>query len=478
MIKSKLDKMKKIEHLESIILELESWVIGKHIKDSTLLKIGKVEDEKQRDTIVNLLKDNITLMKAVRPDNHKLYLSEIVNIEKPVFESNNLILAPVGSGKTTLIKDILLKGQTGKILILTSNTALKNSICSDDNELREKEGHRMYTSSNLRKFGDTPYEIHVMSYSEFGSRIKVNNDFVSDVSQIYCDEIHSLPNYQQFANSAELAIAIKFLFDKHENKQLFYFTATDEHLKSFRKKHTDIFRNVKIFNYLNHPDIKKYMVLSEYKINRLEQVRIHLKARINSFNYFGYKCLAFNRTISGQKKIERIAIEEGFIPITLWSVNNVDLQMDEEQLRVRKHLLNYGEIPPPYNFLIINSAMQEGWNLTDDMVKLAIMNTTSETEKIQALGRYRSDIDILIYRVRKEDPSDVVITIPDKYLGIALTAKMKSDLCEEINIINSAGKVSKWGAINPLLAKYGYLIEDKYRVIDGKSCRVSFLSRP
>lgn len=377
----KQERLKRIENLERIILELEEWSPGQKLSKKTSLTVGKIDDEFQKETIINLLKENISLMKAIRPDAHKLYLTDIVQKEKPVFKTNNLILSPVGSGKTTLIKEVLLKGQKGKVLMLTSNTALKNSVCPEDNEVRKTIGHKMYTSSNLARFGDTMYEIHVMSYSEFGSRIRYNNDFVKDISQIYCDEIHSLPNYQQFSNSAELAIAIKYLFDKHENQEIYYFTATREHLDLLAKKDSTIFRNITVFDYLNHPDIKRYMALSEYEIERLEQIRPHLKARLKSFNYFGYKCLAFNRTISGQKKIETIALEEGFKPITLWSINNTESPMSDEQLKVREHLLNYGEIPEPYNFLIINSAMQEGWNLSDDMVKLAIMNTSNETEK-------------------------------------------------------------------------------------------------
>jgi hypothetical protein len=46
-----------------------------------------------------LLKENIKLAKESIPlDVDKLYLSEIMKEEKIVFESNNLILAPVGSG--------------------------------------------------------------------------------------------------------------------------------------------------------------------------------------------------------------------------------------------------------------------------------------------------------------------------------------------------------------------------------------------
>ena len=38
--------------------------------------------------------------------NKKLYLEEVIKKEKPTFESNNMILAPVGSGKSHLIERI------------------------------------------------------------------------------------------------------------------------------------------------------------------------------------------------------------------------------------------------------------------------------------------------------------------------------------------------------------------------------------
>ena len=42
---------------------------------------------------------------------------------------------------------------------------------------------------------------------------------------------------------------------------------------------------------------------------------------------------------------------------------------------------------------------KKGWDLHDSKIKLAIMNTTSETEKTQAVGRLKNDIDTLVYKV-------------------------------------------------------------------------------
>ena len=53
---------------------------------------------------------------------NKKYLGEIIEEEKPEFKQNNLILSPVGSGKSYLIENMLIpKDYDKKIIYLTSN---------------------------------------------------------------------------------------------------------------------------------------------------------------------------------------------------------------------------------------------------------------------------------------------------------------------------------------------------------------------
>lgn len=475
---AKINKMKRIENLEDIILELEDWKEGDSLSSLIKQEIGIVNDSSHRDILIEFIKGNIEIAKDVSIDDGKLYLKEIIEIEKPEFGSNNLILAPVGSGKTTLIKETLIKEQVGKILILVSNTTLKDSVCPNNLELRKKIGHRMYTSKNQNKYGEEDYKIHVMTYAEFGEKIKANGEFVKDIKQIHCDEIHSLPEYAQYTSTNNgLTHALRYLFQEYDDKQIFYFTATKENLDDWERKQPGSLIYVKTFDYREHPDIKRYMALSEYKINHIEQIRPHLKARKRSFDYFGYKCLAFSRTITSQKRIEEIAIEEGFNPLVLWSINNEDNELSEEQLKARTQLINTGEIPKPYNFLIINSAMQEGWDLKDGMIKLAIMNTTNETEHIQALGRIRGDIDILVYRTKREDDPEISIKLPKRFFNVPLTSGMKNELSIELNIINTKGLLSKWNVIKKHLIEENYIIEDGYEYIDGKRVRVSTITK-
>lgn len=465
MKSKKIQNMRERESLEELILRLE-----------------KSNTNKEDQETIDLLKIKVKeLMSRIPNDDHKMYLSEIIDEECPVFEGNNLILAPVGSGKSTLIEK-LVDNKVGKILMLVSNRFLKDDVCPNDNEIKQDRASQgvsemMYTSKNKQSFGDKKYDIHVMTYAEFGLRTENNNKFLEngDFVQIHCDEIHSLPEYKKIDKSEPLIHAIKYLFSKHENQQIFYYTATRENLDILEREKPGTFDDVKVFDYLEHPNIRKYVSLSEYKINHIEQIRSHLIARLKSFDYFGHKGLAFSRTIAGQLKIKDILTEEQYKPLVLWSDNNGDFPLSKLQIEARSELIRTNKIPEPYNFLVINSAMREGWDLKDPKVKLAIMNTTNETDGIQALGRIRKDIDILIYR-SNDTIKRRLIDLPVSYLGRTLTTSMKRDLCSNLNIINKRGTVSQWAYIKKSLQKSGYKIKDSTITIDQKRVRVSTIT--
>lgn len=411
---------------------------------------------------------------------NKMYLSEIIKKEKPKFSESNLILAPVGSGKSHLIENYLIpKDYNKKILYLTSNSALKDSICPNDNEerkaLAEKgKSIRFFTTQNRNKYGDRKYSVHVMTYAEFGERVSSpTQTFTKDIGLIFCDEIHSLPIYYSYSNATSLRLALYWLLTPKENVQTFYFTATKDSIDKFEKKHPGHFNLIEVFDYLNHPKIRKYIARSTYYISHLDQLRPHLKARYEYFKYKNAKALAFTSKKEEQRKIASIATSEGYTPLVLWSVNNEE-PMSEEQLRAREIMLKTGLIPEPYNILIINGAMQEGWNLFDEDVELAILDTTDKTEQIQSLGRIRKDIELVIKKDKSKEQLNTV-ELDEMYLNKELSSADKQALCDDLYILDSRGRVKKWPSIKEILENSGYIINDTYSIIDGKRTRVSII---
>jgi len=471
--KEKIKIAKEIYLYEKIILFLENWKPGDEIPNYVTKTIGDFQLADNVDNLIIMIKSTIKTLQERTLDDYKLYLNQIIEKENIKFGSNNLILAPVGSGKTTFLSN-LAKKQKGNSLLLVSNTTLKDSISPSDDRTKKIIGNRTYTTQNKNKFGEGNHETYVMSYAEFGKKVETNNQFIEKFSLVICDEIHSLSSYQQIDNSVLLAHAIKTLFAKYDKIQIFYLTATDEHINSLQKRQPEILNNVEKYDFRNRDDIKKYIHLASYKIKNLEQIRPHLKSRLEGFTYFGHKIYGFSRTIRELKKMEEIALSEGYKPLVLWSVNNEEYPMTKEQLEARSELLRTGYIPEPYNFLIINSAMQEGWNLKDKMVKLAIMNTTNETERIQALGRLRKDLEVLIYRTNdKITQDDLYVDLPIEFYNTPLTTKLKEKLCSKLDLRNNRGEVMKWTSIKRVLINQGYSISEGFVYLNGKKQRAS-----
>ena len=167
--------------------------------------------------------------------------------------------------------------------------------------------------------------------------------------------------------------------------------------------------------------------------------------------------------------IERIILDESI---------DENEEMTDEQLKARDIILRTGLIPEPYNLLIINGSMQEGWNLFDEAVTLAILDTIDLTEQIQALGRIRKDIDLVVKKTKDKKLLFKNIIIPEKYLNEYLNAEDKENLSIELNILNDKGKLRKWTSIRKIITNLGYEIEDKIITIDNKRARVSMIKIP
>ena len=438
----------------------------------------RANEIKELTELIEKIKKEIDSGDSLEQDG-ELYLSDVINIEKPKFNSNNLIIAPVGSGKSTLIENNLMKNIKGTCLMLVSNTHLKESLVSTNEEERKLKADRTFTTNKKAIYGEGDSERLVMTYAEFGKRLLDKDKYLNNIKHIYCDEIHSLPEYETYGKSWELIHAIQYLFEKQEGKKIFYFTATDESLILLKDKYKMIMSEIKIFDYRDYPNIKKYTSLEIEKINHFRQIRNILIERNykEDFLKYGYKGLIFTKLINTMKTLEEMLIEEGFTPLVLWSVNNKDNPMSEEQLKARDELMKTEKIPKPYNFLIINGAMREGWNLKDNKVQLAIMNTISETDQIQARGRIRSNIAKLIIKDEKELNTDSrEIEVKEKFLNRPLDKNDKEELCIDLNIVDNRGILVKWERVKKILINNDYVVDDKTITIKKKRTRISVVS--
>lgn len=410
---------------------------------------------------------------------NNLYLGQLIARDSVKYGSNNLIISPVGSGKTHFIMNTLSKEYIGKKLMLVSTTSLKDSF---------DKIVGTFSTQDLRrgKLKLSDESIYIMTYAEFGDIVRWKDNFTKDYSVIFCDEIHSLFDYFFINESYKLAKAITTLFKSYDDKTIFYFTATTHKIDIFiDREYKDLYGNVKVIDYNEDENVKRYHNLmrkqfaSPYEI---EDVIISLE----DYKLAGKAGVIFNERIDGMGRITDILERRGYNSISIWSTNNEDNAMNEEQLRVRGILLNEGLIPIEYDFIIINGAMREGWSLLDERVEIVILNTLDETSMIQARGRVRKDIMLLFVRALGEvTPIEVRIMererslgVIDKYLGKEINKLDKDDISNLLGVAReSDGKPVKWLTINKTLKSNGYEVIDLRKVIDGKKVSLSIITK-
>lgn len=412
------------------------------------------------------------------------YLLQLFKEDNVKLEANNMILSPVGSGKTTLIMDFLRKKYIGNKLMLVSTISLKDSTSEEEHTITSQEMRR-------KKLGITDEDVHVMTYAEFGKMVKWGSwksDFLDRYSVIFCDEIHSLIDYYLKHDSNEYAKAIDVLFQTHKNKTIFYFTATTEKIDKFMKledSHLYDRVNMNIIDYLQDERIMRHTNSLVYNFTRAREIEDIING-IEDMRTKDEKGFIYNERIDEMKKVEELLKNKGIKSILIWSVNNEKHPMTEEQLYVRSVLLKTGKIPDEYDFLIINGSMREGWNLHDKRFKFAIINTLDETSKIQARGRLRFDLFMLWERVKGEvKPIELRIIereralgVIEKVLGKELDNEAKNVIAEELNIIREEDdKLVKWPTIVKALEKYGYIINNSRVKVDGKRVSVSIITK-
>ena len=409
----------------------------------------------------------------------KLYLSEILKRDNVKYGSNNMIISPTGSGKTRHMRKDLRELFPGKRLMLVSTTSLKDKL----GELEET-----YTTQDVikEKFGITDKDTYLMSYSEFGYKIMWNNKFLNDFTVIQCDEIHSLFEYYSYKKAHNLGAAIKVLFNVHEGKTIFYYTATTAKIDDFiNNENEDLYEHVNIIDYYNDPDIVRYVNYIETEITHIDELE-DIILNFGDLRAADKKGFIFNERISSMDNIKKLLSRQGFRSIEIWSINNDKYPMTEEQLYVRSYLLENERFPEGYDFIIFNGAMREGWNLKDERVVIAVMNTLDKTNREQARGRFRGDLAILVTRVSGDNqPIDLRIMKKEKALGVIerilgkyIDTEDKDKIAKELNIRRQEdGRLVKWNTISKVLEKNGYEIKNEQKTIDGKRKMVSIVTK-
>ena len=385
--------------------------------------------------------------------NEKKYLGQIMKERGYELGQNTMIVAPVGSGKTYYILNDLIQGK--EVLYLCDNGNLRDSVkgCVSEDYLNGLE-----------------HTVTTMCYASFGKIIRYDtkNEFISKFDLIVCDEIHNLLDYQKMKNSVNLEVARVKLFDRYDNTQIVFFTATPYYVTKLKEQNKYVLDNFEIIEFDEKDEIKQYYNKRKDYVNHISQIQFQLDQYEEFFKCMNGKCLIYTSNISDMKFLEDMVKSRNLRPICIWSTN-ADEKMDEKQLKVRQYLLETGELLDPYNVLIINRATETGVNIYDEYMGLVIVNTTNITQQIQARGRVRHDVDLLVVRTNENEKVKLPLQIDEKLLDVEL---LKTDI--EDRIIHAYGLKDEWNRfysvkrLGTMLEKHGYAMESYRKTSDGK----------
>lgn len=402
-----------------------------------------------------------------------------------ISNTTNLIISPVGSGKTTWIfKTAIKEYNINKILYLCDTTNLKDSVVADEEYNHLCKYYDSKDLGNITKncdFGINIFndnKLTVMTYSFAGTLLKYNPYAFNNLDCIIVDEAHQLYKYKDKFDSEDntpYQNVIELLqYQRIHNRTIIMLTATPEKIQN--KISRDIgdltvydFRNDKNIDKLNDKEIKLYNHKSELE-EVLHEFNILNKHRLNKLTIFADK-------ISTCNKLVNMCYKEGLNAVAIWSLNNSNYDMSTQQIRARESVINYGKIPDDIDVLIFNASLETGINIHDNRVVWHISHTTNETSQIQSRGRNRRDLLCHYKKTKEKLNKSNKMMLDDKWLNRPLTKEDKEILVNELNIVNENGRLKKWTSISKDLKEMGYIITNPKITIDGKRKSVHIITK-
>lgn len=382
------------------------------------------------------------------------YLSELVDCSALQKGQLNVIKAPTGSGKTYFALNYIPS---------LTNDALHNVVYLIDTINGKEQIVRNYKAtseyygwSKEVELGGMWFEpdnrVVVITYAKFGVLVEQNIEFYKNFSYIICDEIHSLLRFQNYSkkpNYHSIARQVLEQAVKQKSGIVIALTATPDTIK----------------NQFNAPS-------AEIAINQEELIQYDIKQVEGYTNPItvlskvdvGTVGLCYFSRIHQMIEFEQEAKQMGFSPVSIWSINNKDHPMNDEQLETRRSILETWTIPSQYDLLIINSSSETSLKIKSK-VDYVIVHSSNPDTQVQVRGRINSDLMTLYLPV--ERVSEIVV--PSEYLGKRLFQGDKQALAEALNLRNTNNRPYRWPTVKNLL------IESDYSVIEARQGNLRYV---
>lgn len=323
--------------------------------------------------------------------NKKRYVSDVFNIDKVVRQHGNkiMLIAGVGSGKSTWVKEVLSK--KGTVLFVTSRKSkveedVNNSCFSDIVKWCRDENQTLITNAKLAKIVE-----HISQ-----DNVKELDDFLGLYDYIVVDEIHSIATDSSFAESCPGILSF-IEYAARVGKIVITMTGTPTPVRNyFEKTNWYIVDYRNICNYV-HP--KKIVLTTKKGINKIIEKNWEKRTIIyfaNSTNSMISLCESIISKCG--KRPEEIAMivskskekEFGDKLLKTKLAKSVINELDESSKSVYESIILNSYVPKGCNLLISTSTLREGVDIKNESVVMICENHIM-SNLIQFFGRARCD---------------------------------------------------------------------------------------
>lgn len=376
------------------------------------------------------------------------YLSEAVHAEEIKAGVLNLVSAPVGSGKTYWALNVLSQtvSKPYKMVYLIDTVNGKEQLLKKENTEYYSDEWREVVENDVVWFGEAVRgnKIVVMTYAKFGVLAERYNGFGYFFELILCDEIHNLHRFSSFQS--------------HNPKDKEWHKIAKERLEQIIGQGQitviGLSATPQRAEQMNCPfayvsideDVRRFETKEIISYTNAKQLLHSISPKEKGIVYIGH--------ITKMKEFWEEAERLGFSAIAIWSINNKDHPMTEEQKKVREYILNNASLPETYNLFIINASSETSINIFGE-IDYIIIHTQEAEAQTQVRGRYRGNLDRLYLLDYNTVPQ-----VPDCFIGRKLFREDKQSLCEALALKDSNKRLLGWTKTKERLEEASYSITE------------------
>ena len=415
-------------------------------------------------------------------------VTDLQEQQKLVFRRGyyNIIDCGIRTGKTYWAMNNLVQftrdGHANRVLFLVDSNILKGQLVEEYGDLCV-EIDDTWLNQLDSSWGEKIDKIGIMCYQKLASlAAREELEFLENIDVICWDECDSIFNFAvdafaaarktDFArkkiSNAEVLHGIQTLSTKKEYLPLILLgtweeivmtgeimciglSATPERARAFYQSLVSASNQGKL-------DAGYRAINDIYFFNLVE----HLK-KLRPVQGHGYWC--YSPFIEPNQALIPMLRDQGFNPIELHSLENKEKPMSDEQRRVYFCIQATGMVPPEYDFVIVNRAMERGITIKDKRFDNVIVDSFEKSVREQAARNifpYQRHLKAFCPQV------------PEDYLNKWLSLNECRSLAEimrvhELDKNNKhTTRIMTWNKLREYLPAFGYKIEQKRRKIDGK----------